>query len=107
MAGVPQIMQGMLDQVLPGLRTGQRILSRTLRVDGKEGDIADVLSDAQATFPGVAIGSYPFHVDLRFGVNVVFRGPDAAALDRVSRYVQDELGERGIMSDIPDEDDAA
>jgi len=106
MAGVPQIMQGMLDQVLPGLRTGQRTLSRTLRVDGKEGDIADVLSDAQATFPGVAIGSYPFHVDLRFGVNVVFRGPDAAALDRVSRYVRDKLHARGISSDIPDEDDA-
>ncbi len=107
MAGVPQIMQGMLDQVLPGLRTGQKILSRTLRVDGKEGDIADVLSDAQSAFPGMAIGSYPFHVDLRFGVNVVFRGPDAAALDRACREVQDKLRARGIASDIPGEDDAA
>jgi len=44
MAGVPQIMQGMLDQVLPNLRAGRKILSRTLRVSAKEGDIADVLA---------------------------------------------------------------
>ncbi len=104
MAGVPQIMQGMLDQVLPGLRTGQRILSRTLRVDGKEGDIADVLSDAQAAFPGVAIGSYPFHVDNRFGVNVVFRGPDDERLQAALRRVQDQLAARGVASEAADEE---
>ncbi len=105
MAGVPQIMQGMLDHVLPGLRAGRKILSRTLRVDAKEGDIADVLGETQAAFPNIAIGSYPFHVDNRFGVNVVFRGPEDEELTAALRRVQDALAQRGVFSDVPGEDD--
>jgi len=105
MAGVPQIMQGMLDQVVPTLRAGQKVLSRTLRVDAKEGDIADVLGAAQTAFSDVAIGSYPFHVDLRFGVNVVFRGPDAGRLDAAAKQVQAHLAARNIDADMPGEND--
>jgi len=105
MAGVPQIMQGMLDQVLPNLRAGRKILSRTLRVSAKEGDIADVLGEAQAVFADVAIGSYPFHVDNRFGVNVVFRGTSTQRLETAGEWVQDHLNARGIGSDVPREDD--
>jgi molybdenum cofactor synthesis domain-containing protein len=105
MAGVPQIMQGMLDQVLPDLRAGRKILSRTLRVSGKEGDIAEVLGDAQTAFADIAIGSYPFHVDNRFGVNVVFRGPEDERLDAALRRVQTQLAARNIACDEPGEDD--
>jgi molybdenum cofactor synthesis domain-containing protein len=105
MAGVPQIMQGMLDQVLPDLRAGRKILSRTLRVSGKEGDIADVLGAAQERFPDVAIGSYPFHVDNRFGVNVVFRCTEEDRLEAAASLVQTQLTARNIPSDVPGEDD--
>lgn len=105
MAGVPQIMQGMLDQVLPDLRSGRKILSRTLRVSAKEGDIAEVLGEAQTAFPDIAVGSYPFHVDNRFGVNVVFRGPEDERLEAALRRVQDEISARHIDSDVPGEDD--
>ncbi|RIA54954.1 competence/damage-inducible protein A [Dichotomicrobium thermohalophilum] len=107
MAGVPQIMQGMLDQVLPDLRAGRKILSRTLRVSAKEGDIADVLGEVQAAFADIAIGSYPFHVDNRFGVNVVFRGPDDERLEAALRQVQEALAGRSIFSDLPGEDDVS
>ncbi|MFP3920152.1 MAG: competence/damage-inducible protein A [Dichotomicrobium sp.] len=105
MAGVPQIMQAMLDDVLPRLRAGQKILSRTIRVSGREGDIADILSEAQAAFPDIAIGSYPFHVDNRFGVNVVLRGPDPDRLMTAGGWVQDRLSERNMPNDVPGEDD--
>jgi len=107
MAGVPQIMQGMLDQVLPDLRSGRKILSRTLRVSAKEGDIADVLGEVQALFSDIAIGSYPFHVDNRFGVNVVFRGPDGDRTEAASRQVQAQLAAREIVADVPGEDDVS
>jgi len=107
MAGVPQIMQGMLDQVLPDLRSGRKILSRTLRVSAKEGDIADVLGEVQALFSDIAIGSYPFHVDNRFGVNVVFRGPDGDRIEATSRQVQAQLAAREIVADVPGEDDVS
>jgi molybdenum cofactor synthesis domain-containing protein len=104
MAGVPRIMEGMLDNILPGLRTGTRVLSRTVRVDGKEGDIADILGQAQDNFPGVAVGSYPFHVDNRFGVNVVVRATDTEMLDSVQTWLMERLSGRGVAADVPDED---
>src|SRR5262249_39827894 len=39
MAGVPSIMQAMLDEVAPKLKTGVRMLSENVRADAREGDI--------------------------------------------------------------------
>src|SRR4030095_14476218 len=39
MAGVPSIMQAMLDEVAPTLRTGVKMLSETVRANCREGDI--------------------------------------------------------------------
>src|SRR5260370_15154133 len=39
MAGVPTIMQAMLDFVAPTLKTGAKMLAETLRADAREGDI--------------------------------------------------------------------
>src|SRR6267378_5317397 len=42
-AGVPAIMQAMLDEVAPTLKTGARMLSETVRADLREGDIGSAL----------------------------------------------------------------
>src|SRR6476620_1724065 len=60
MAGVPQIMQVMLDYVTPTLRTGAKMLSQSVRADCREGDIGTELGEIAAANPGVVIGSYPF-----------------------------------------------
>ena len=60
MAGVPSIMQAMLDEVAPKLKTGIRMLSETVRADAREGDIGTQLGDIAKANPEVAIGSYPF-----------------------------------------------
>src|SRR5206468_3588268 len=81
MAGVPTIMQAMLDEVAPKLKTGVRILSQTLRADAREGDIGTQLGEIAKANPEVAIGSYPFF-DPQHGpnTNVVLRARDAQKL---------------------------
>jgi molybdopterin-biosynthesis enzyme MoeA-like protein len=88
LAGVPSIMQAMLDGVAPKLKTGVRILSETVRADAREGDIGTPLGEIAKAHPEVAIGSYPFFDEERGpNTNVVLRARDpqklAAAKDAV------------------------
>jgi molybdenum cofactor synthesis domain-containing protein len=64
MAGVPSIMQAMLDEVAPKLATGARMLSQTVRADCREGDIGTELGEVAKAHPEVMIGSYPFIDDV-------------------------------------------
>jgi len=43
MAGVPSVMQSMLDEVGPKLKTGAKLMSTTIRADAKEGDVGTEL----------------------------------------------------------------
>ena len=81
MAGVPAIMQAMLDEVAPTLRTGAKMLSASIRADLREGDIGTELGMIAKAHPGVSIGSYPFFDDARGpNTNVVVRAREAAKL---------------------------
>jgi molybdenum cofactor synthesis domain-containing protein len=63
MAGVPKIMQAMLEDVRPRLATGRLVLSRSLTVRLPEGRIAADLAAIQERHRDVSIGSYPFFGD--------------------------------------------
>jgi molybdenum cofactor synthesis domain-containing protein len=92
MAGVPSIMQVMLDEVAPKLQTGVRMLSETVRADAREGDIGTPLGEIAKAHPDVAIGSYPFFDDQRGpNTNVVLRARDAAKLAIAKLAVEDML----------------
>jgi molybdenum cofactor synthesis domain-containing protein len=80
MAGVPRIMQVMLDAVTPRLAKGRPILTRSVRLDVPEGDAAPGLADLQASHPEVQIGSYPFFENKRLGTYVVLRSTEADRL---------------------------
>ena len=80
MAGVPRIMQVMLDAVTPHLAKGRPILTRSIRLDVPEGDAAPGLAELQASHPEVQIGSYPFFENKRLGTYVVLRSTDEARL---------------------------
>jgi molybdenum cofactor synthesis domain-containing protein len=80
MAGVPAIMQAMLHAVTPSLKTGAKLLSQSLRVDAPEGMAAAPLAECQRAFPDVAMGSYPFHENGRYGTNLVLRSTDEARI---------------------------
>ena len=53
MAGVPAIMQAMLDEVAPKLKTGTQMLSESIRADLREGDIGTELGEVAKAHPGV------------------------------------------------------
>jgi molybdenum cofactor synthesis domain-containing protein len=92
MAGVPSIMQVMLDEVAPKLKSSVRVLSETVRADAREGDIGIQLGEIAKANPEVAIGSHPFF-DPQHGANtnVVLRARDAQKLAQAKRSVQDML----------------
>jgi molybdenum cofactor synthesis domain-containing protein len=92
MAGVPTIMQAMLDEVAPKLKTGVRILAETIRADAREGDIGTQLGQIAKANPEVAIGSYPFF-DPQHGpnTNVVLRARDAQKLALAKQAVEEML----------------
>ncbi len=89
MAGVPSIMQAMLDAAAPRLRTGVKMLSETIRGDVREGDIGTELGEIAKLHPDVSIGSYPFFDD-KFGpnTNLVIRSRDPAALAAAKAEVE-------------------
>ncbi|MEL6678783.1 MAG: molybdopterin-binding protein, partial [Pseudomonadota bacterium] len=88
MAGVPRIFQVMLDGLLPRLTGGAPLLSETVRIDQPEGALAAPLGVIAEEHPEVAIGSYPFTRDGRFGSNVVLRAADAAQLTAAKTAVE-------------------
>ncbi len=82
LAGVPKIMQAMLDLLLPRLEGGVKVVARAATVYAPEGDIAGGLALIQANFSGLEIGSYPFFRPTGPGATIVFRGTDPAAIDQ-------------------------
>ena len=88
MAGVPAIMQAMLEAVTPQLRHGETMLVENIQADGvPEGAYAAALGDIASHFADLSIGSYPSLVDGIFHNQIVLRGRDAARLDLASREV--------------------
>ncbi|MBC8036764.1 MAG: competence/damage-inducible protein A [Rhizobiales bacterium] len=81
MAGVPKIMQAMMDVIAPRLTKGVPMQSRGVEFLGGEGDIAIPLAEIQNRYPTVAIGSYPFQSPEGFATNLVLRSRDLPALD--------------------------
>jgi molybdopterin-biosynthesis enzyme MoeA-like protein len=88
MAGVPKVMQAMMEEIAPQLARGVPVLSRTIRFDGGEGDIAQPLKDIQERYPNISIGSYPFESERGFNTNVVLRGRDQELLESATAEVR-------------------
>lgn len=81
MAGVPQVFQAMVDNILPELQTGSRMLTRSLPCPYGEGDIGTLLGAIQKAHPETSIGSYPRYDGQRFSTELVVRARDQGKLD--------------------------
>lgn len=81
MAGVPSVFQAMLDNVLPGLRTGRKLLSKAVLCPFGEGVIGAPLTAIQKDNPDTIIGSYPKFENGRFSTELVVRGGDTGKID--------------------------
>ena len=82
MAGVPSIMQAMLDNVAPTLSTGRKIIARSIDANGvPEGIYAAALGAVSKIHTAVSIGSYPSFVNGGFRNQIVVRGKDVDAVE--------------------------
>jgi len=94
MAGIPQVMQAMLEYVTPQLKTGAKVLSETVRADCREGDIGTELGAVAAAHPDVVIGSYPFMDEKRAAnTHVVLRSRDPQKLAAAKAAVEAMLAQ--------------
>ncbi|TAJ74811.1 MAG: competence/damage-inducible protein A [Phenylobacterium sp.] len=97
LAGVPQIMRGMLEDVGPRMRGGRPTVSRTVRVEGSgEGQIAAPLEAVARAHGDMSLGSYPFFGPEGYGSNLVVRGRDPAQLVEVVEELVAALRQAGI-----------
>ncbi len=90
-AGIPRIMTAMFESSRHRLRGGPPMRSRSVAAYLGEGVVALGLSEIQYRYQDVAIGSYPFVRDGRFGTSLVLRSVDAARLDAAYNEVRDMI----------------
>ena len=87
MAGVPMIMQAMLDSVAPTLETGVKLTMHAIDAGLPEGQYATPLADIAKAHETLSIGSYPSYVDGAFRNQIIVRGREpqqvAAAAEEI------------------------
>lgn len=89
MAGVPAIMQVMLDEIAPSLAKGRVMASLPVDAGGlPEGAYAAALGAIQKGHEGVIIGSYPHFDGVKFANQIVLRSRDEALLHKVRGEVE-------------------
>jgi molybdenum cofactor synthesis domain-containing protein len=98
MAGVPAIMQAMMDIVAPKLKSGVRMLSESVRANAREGDIGGPLREIASTHPDTVIGSYPFiDDDKKPNTNLVVRSRDPEKLAAAMNAVKEMLAGLNVV----------
>lgn len=97
MAGIPGVMQVMLDAAIPLLKTGKKMQSVTMDLFRPEGDIAGPLGAHQERYPTVSMGSYPFFRDTKLGTQLVLRSTDPELLAKAEAELKAELQSRGWL----------
>jgi molybdenum cofactor synthesis domain-containing protein len=89
MAGVPAIMQVMLDEIARSLVKGRVMASLSVDAGGlPEGAYAAALGAIQKGHEGVIIGSYPHFDGVKFANQIVLRSRDEALLQKVRGEVE-------------------
>lgn len=95
LAGVPKIMEAMLEGLLGQLRGGVPIYQYTIRCSLTEGVMAKDLGELQRRYPDVLIGSYPYFRLPNFGVSLVLRSTDRESLDRTKQALYNLITQLG------------
>ncbi|HEY8351683.1 MAG TPA: molybdopterin-binding protein [Sphingomonadales bacterium] len=100
LAGIPAVMQAMLETIRGTLEGGRPVQSATLHVFAGESRIAATLLEVQERHPDVSIGSYPFGHQDRYGANLVLRSPDGARLAAATEELRQALIRDGFEPGI-------
>jgi molybdenum cofactor synthesis domain-containing protein len=94
MAGVPAIMQAMLEEVIPRLLTGAKMVSDTIQAGPvPEGSYAAGLGKIASLFPDIQIGSYPTMLNGQFKNQIVVRGKNPDMVHAASIQIRDLIAQ--------------
>ncbi len=94
LAGVPQIMRAMLEDVEHRIEGGAIMSKRTIAVQGRgEGDVGGPLGEIAENHPNVSIGSYPYFDGDGYGLNIVIRAFESSELDKCEAAIRKFLSE--------------
>lgn len=96
LAGVPGIAAAMLSALTGMLEGGRPIVSVTVGARAPESDVAELLRETEEANPGVAIGSYPFFKDGKYGANFVVRSEDGELARATGDVLSERLREAGF-----------
>ncbi len=91
MAGVPSVMQAMMDAIAPTLKTNSKVMNETIDSGVGEGLVAGPLAELAKDHPNVVIGSYPYMRQDLFATNIVMRSRSREDLDKAVKAVHDML----------------
>lgn len=95
MAGVPRIMQAMLDHVMGTIVAGKPILSNTVACGLAESVLAEDLSALADRYADIQIGSYPHYRGGVLGLSLVLRGMNPESLDKATQELIDLIRTHG------------
>jgi molybdopterin-biosynthesis enzyme MoeA-like protein len=95
LAGVPHIAANMLEALTGKLEGGRPMVSVTVGARAAESEVAELLRETEEAHPGVAIGSYPFFKDGRYGANFVIRSDDGDLARLCGDVLADHLRDAG------------
>lgn len=87
MAGVPSIFNAMLEEVLPSLEGGAKMLSSAIDCPFGEGTIGEGLGVIQKNNPDTSIGSYPKFDGKAYSTQIVIRSRNQGAIDAAEKEV--------------------
>lgn len=96
LAGIPVVMQAMLEKLRDRLEGGEKVMSKSLTVQAGESTIAEALTSLQNCHPALSLGSYPFFRmnkggKGKVGTCLVFRGVDEGEIDAAIVEMKDAL----------------
>ena len=96
MAGVPKIMRVMLEGIIPSLRKGSEVFSKSVDVYAGESVISAEFERVQKQFSDVEMGSYPFAFEGKGCTSLVLRSDNTASLQQAYQNVISFLGHLGV-----------
>lgn len=88
MAGVPKIMQAMLDAIAPNLDTGIEVFTASCDSLVGESSLSQPLAALQISYPTVKIGSYPQMGSDKYMTQIVLRSSDKNLLEEATQKVR-------------------
>ena len=88
MAGVPKIMQAMLDGILKNIKFGKKTFSISIACEIGEGNLAKGIGEIEETESDLEIGCYPWFKSGVIGTNIVVRSINEDLCNRAAEKVK-------------------